>query len=258
MIRPVLNRVPNPVLRRAAVVAATAAALVCTACSGSTGGAAQPVGSPAAGSSSAAAPKAAPLEAAKAGQALADAAKKASAVHVKGAMTESGGAVKLDLQLNKDSASGSVEKDGITVPVLRSGEKYYFRFSSSLVKEAGIPEGSEVAAQVTDKWVSSESQIGQGIGAAFKSFLDYRGFIDSMTGELSVSTFSGGEPADLAGTQVLRFTSTDGVAYLAASEPHYLLRIEAPQHGTIDFSGWDKPVPVNAPAPAEIYSGPGA
>ncbi|MFF1615750.1 hypothetical protein ACFVYA_49170 [Amycolatopsis sp. NPDC058278] len=37
------------------------------------------------------------------------------------------------LQLNPDSAAGTVVKDGLEIPVLRIGEKYYFEFSDSLV-----------------------------------------------------------------------------------------------------------------------------
>lgn len=56
---------------------------------------------------------------------MAAAAKQASAVHVKGAIAE-GGNVNVDVQLNQDSASGTVVQDGLKIPALRVGDKYYF------------------------------------------------------------------------------------------------------------------------------------
>ena len=50
----------------------------------------------------------------------------------------------------------------------------------------------------------------------------------------------------------------DGTATVAAAEPHYLLRMEDPKSGAMEFSGWNKPAPVSAPPAAELYSGPGA
>ncbi|MCG3755419.1 MULTISPECIES: hypothetical protein [unclassified Amycolatopsis] len=83
--------------------------------------------------------------------------KKSTAVHVKGTVN-SGGDIKIDLQLNKDSVSGSIEKDGVEVPVLRVGDKIWMRFSKSLTKKAGLP--AEAAAMVNDKWVSLDSGPG--------------------------------------------------------------------------------------------------
>lgn len=255
MLRTFTNGKRMPRLPLAALLAAGTVALACTACSGTSGTAAPAA---AAGSSSAVAPTTtAPpaLEAAKAGTAVADAAKQASAVHVKGTMAD-GGNINLDLQLNQDSASGTVVKDGLEIPVLRVGDKYYFRFSDSLVKQAGIP--ASAAKQLVGKWVPSTAKIGEGIAAAFKVFLDYRTFTDNTVGRLATTTFAGGEPSTLAGTPALNFTSSDGTATVAAGEPHYLLRMAEPKSGTIEFSDWDKPTDVKEPPAAEIYSGPGS
>ncbi|MEV6830062.1 hypothetical protein [Amycolatopsis sp. NPDC051102] len=214
----------------------------------------------AAGSSSAApspsTPAAPPLAAAKVGTAVTDAAKQASAVHVKGTMTQDGSNVNLDLQLNPDSAGGTVVKDGLEIPVLRVGSKYYFRFTDSLVKQAGIP--ASAAKQLTGKWVASTAKIGAGIADAFKVFLDYKSFTEGILGELAKSTFTGGEPTTLAGEPALNFTSPDGTATVAAAEPHYLLRMQDPKSGAMEFSDWNKPSTLSEPPAAEIYSGPGS
>ncbi|MFJ7216027.1 hypothetical protein [Amycolatopsis sp. NPDC098790] len=239
----------------ALVAAGAAAALICTGCS-STAGTAEPAA--AAGSASAptsATPAAASLDAAKAGTAVVEAAKQAKAVHVRGVVSE-GGNLNLDLQLNPDSASGTVVQDGLEIPVLRTGDKYFFRFSDSLIKKAGIP--ASVGKQLKDKWVPSTSQIGAGIGEAFKQFLDYKTFTDNTVGQLDSTSFTASGQTTTDGIPALTFTSSDGTATIAAAEPHYLLRMQEPKSGTLEFSDWDKPTTVTAPKASEIYSGPGA
>ncbi|MEQ0564535.1 hypothetical protein ABJI51_36125 [Amycolatopsis sp. NEAU-NG30] len=220
-------------------------------------GAAETPAPAAAGSSSTPAPTTAKpaLAAADAGKAVADAAKQATAVHVKGAVSDEG-AITLDLQLNKDSASGKVVKDGVEIPVLRVGEKYYFRFSESLVKEAGIP--ASAGKLLVGKWIPSTSKLGEGIADAFKMFLDYKTFTDNTVGELAQSTFTGGEPTTVGGVSALNFKSTEGTATVVADAPHYLLRLQDPKKGAMEFSDWNKATTVNPPPAKEIYSGPGA
>ncbi|MBE8518588.1 hypothetical protein ILP97_13900 [Amycolatopsis sp. H6(2020)] len=242
-----------PRLRLIALLAAGSLALA--GCSGapatSTPAAAGTTTSPAS-----TAPAAPALDAAEVGAAITDAAKQASAVHVKGTMSQEGSAINLDLQLNPDSASGTVVKDGLEIPVLRIGDKYYFKFTESLVKQAGAPAAA--AKQLTGKWVSSTAKIGQGIADAFKIFLDYKSFTEGTLGELQKTTFKPGEPTTLSGAPALSFASSDGTATVAATAPHYLLRMSDPKNGAMEFSDWNKPTKVSEPPAAEMYSGPGS
>lgn len=240
-------------LRLVALVAAGSLALA--GCSG-TQDTPVPAAAAATTSPASSAPAAPALDAAEVGTAISDAAKQASAVHVKGTMTQEGSALNLDLQLNPDSASGTVVKDGLEIPVLRIGDKYYFKFTESLVKQAGAPAAA--AKQLTGKWVSSTAKIGQGIGAAFKTFLDYKSFTQGTLGELEKTTFKPGEQTTLAGAPALTFASSDGTATVAATAPHYLLRMSDPKNGAMEFSDWNKPTTVSEPPAAEIYSGPGS
>jgi hypothetical protein len=237
----------------ALIAAGTAAALICAGCS-TTAGTPSPAAASTAATTSASA-AAASLEGAKAGSAVAAAAKQAKSVHVRGTVSE-GGNLNLDLQLNPDSASGTVVQDGLEIPVLRVGDKYYFRFSQSLIDKAGLP--ASVGKLLKDKWVPSTSQIGAGIGTAFKQFLDYKTFTDNTIGQLESEPFKAGGETTSGGVPALTFTSADGTATVAAAEPHYLLRMQEPKSGTLEFSDWDKPTTVTAPKASEIYSGPGA
>jgi hypothetical protein len=234
----------------------TAGSLALAGCAGNSGTAVPVAAAGPTSSAVSTAPAPPALDAAEVGTAITDAAKQASAVHVKGTMTQDGSNVNLDLQLNPDSASGTVVKDGLEIPVLRVGGKYYFKFTDSLVKQAGIP--ASAGKQLTGKWVSSTAKIGEGIAAAFKVFLDYKSFTEGTLGELKTAKFTAGEPTTLAGTPALSFTSPDGTATVAAAEPHYLLRMQDPKNGAMEFGDWDKPTTVAEPPAAEIYSGPGS
>ncbi|MGK3204399.1 hypothetical protein [Amycolatopsis sp. MEPSY49] len=240
-------------LHLGALIATGAVAALLSAGCASTSGTAEPAAASSAPTS--ASPSAAALDAAKAGSAVIDAAKQAKAVHVRGVVSE-GGNLNLDLQLNPDSASGTVVQDGLEIPVLRTGDKYFFRFSDSLIKKAGIP--ASVGKLLRDKWVPSTSQIGAGIGEAFKQFLDYKTFTDNTVGQLDAASFTASGQTTTDGIPALTFTTSDGTATVAAGEPHYLLRMQEPKSGTLEFSDWDKPTTVTAPKASEIYSGPGA
>ncbi len=242
-----------PRLRLVALLAAGSLALA--GCSG-TPATSTPAAAGTPTSPASTAPAAPALAADKVGAAISDAAKQASAVHVKGTMSQEGSAINLDLQLNPDSASGTVVKDGLEIPVLRIGDKYYFKFTESLVKQAGAPAAA--AKQLTGKWVSSTAKIGQGIGDAFKTFLDYKSFTQGTLGELEKTTFKPGEQTTIGGAPALSFASSDGTATVAATEPHYLLRMSDPKEGAMEFSDWNKPTTVSEPPAAEIYTGPGS
>ncbi|VVJ17961.1 Lipoprotein [Amycolatopsis camponoti] len=238
----------------ALIAAGAVAALISAGCS-STAGTPSPAAASSTGAPTSASVEAASLAGSEAGSAVAAAAKQAKAVHIRGTVAE-GGNINLDLQLNPDSASGTVVQDGLEIPVLRTGDKYFFRFSQSLIDKAGIP--ASVGKLLKDKWVPSTSQVGAGIGEAFKQFLDYKTFTDNTVGQLASTSFKEGGQTTAGGVPALTFTSTDGTATVAATEPHYLLRMQAPKNGTLEFSDWDKPTTVTAPKAAEIYSGPGA
>ncbi|WP_406630447.1 hypothetical protein [Amycolatopsis sp. WGS_07] len=249
MTRPVSHRL----LLRYGTIAA-AAALVCTSCSGSGSGgtAAPPPASASPAASSSAVPSADPLDPA----AIKAAMKKSTAVHVKGSASKKDGKMKVDLQFNKDSVSGSIEKDGVVVPVLRVGDKVWMKFSDSLAKSSGVPAAG--AAMLRDKWVSLDSKLGQGLGEAFKLFLDFDIFVSSMASEADQPGYGFGQPADAAGTLALRYQNDDTTIFIEAVEPHRLLRMESPKEGTMEFTGWDQPVPAKAPPAEEIFSGPGS
>lgn len=254
MIRPVSHR---HFLRRAAVAAAAAAALVCTACSGSEnpGSPFPAVSVPAAASSAAA--SSATLDASKVGDTITETVRNASSVRISGTQVSGDGSkTKLDLQIGKTGVTGSIEKDGIKIPLLRVGEKVYFQFTQELAKASGVPDSA--APIVVGKWVPLDSKAGKSVGDTLRIFLNYDLFMGAMASELSKGAYTGGEPADVSGIPALSYQNSDGKLYLEAAAPHRLLRADGGKDGSLDFSDWDKPVDAKVPADSEIFTGAGA
>ncbi|MGW7536431.1 hypothetical protein [Amycolatopsis sp. NPDC054798] len=244
MIRPVQQRL---LLSYGAI----AAVLACTACSGPGSDAAPALTSAAA--SSPIKPFDAPPDAATIGDTVADQMKMWVAIHVKGGDDRT---TKLDLQINHDSAGGSIEKDGVAMPMLRVGDKVWIKFSKGLAKAAGQPAGAYSA--VDGKWVSTDSPMARVFREALKHFLDLDVFVDTLIDDLDRPGYSAAEPVDLAGTPAVRYRNGSRTIYLEHPDSSYsLVRYESPKQGTLDFSG-SGPQPFQAPPAAEIYSGPGS
>ncbi|ATY11483.1 hypothetical protein CU254_14190 [Amycolatopsis sp. AA4] len=240
MIRPVQNRL---LLSYGTV----AVALACTACSGSGSTAAQPPAGAAV--SSPVKPSDAPPDAATIGDTVKAAMKKSAAVHVKG----KDGTTKIDVQLNKDSAGGSIEQDGSEIPVVRVGDKVWIKFTRGMAKLAGRPAGAR--SPLDGKWVSMDSPMTKGLGEGVKLFVDRDFLVGAMAEDLDQPGYSAAEPADVAGAPALKYRNGSRTMFLEAAGSHRLLRYESPEQGTMEFSGWDDSRPVEAPPAAEIYSG---
>ncbi|WP_409181349.1 hypothetical protein F9C11_33440 [Amycolatopsis sp. VS8301801F10] len=244
MIRPVS---PRRVLRCASVAAA--AALACTACSG--GAPAQPPAS--AAPSSPVKPFDAPPDAATVGETVANELDMARAVHVKGTTVDG---LMVDLQLNHDSASGSVEKDGAPLSLVRVGDQMWIKVDTALTTIVGLPAGAW--SKIGGKWLSADAPLLRGRGAKLKNLLDCDAFLGAAADDLDKPGYSAGEPVDLAGTPAVRYRNGGKTIYLGRFGTTYsLMRYESPTDGAVDLE-LGEPVPAKAPPAAEIYSGPGS
>ncbi|WP_186382444.1 hypothetical protein [Amycolatopsis rhizosphaerae] len=245
--------------RHLGALAFVAAAATAASCSATTATPPAPApSSPAATSAASAAAVKAALTADQVGAAVVSAYKQASSVHVKGELTGRDGKTKLDLQLNQDSTSGTVEEDGTAFPVIRVGQTIYFQFGATLLKQMGLSATTEPGSLMLGKWVSSDSKLVADLAASLRDALAYGTFVNNMVGEMGSATFTDGGTDTVNGTSVLVFHASDGDVYVASGEPHYLLRMTDRKSTTLDFTGWNQPVAVTAPPAKDIYSGPGA
>ena len=201
-----------------------------------------------------------------------------TAVHVVGSVDQSGTPISLNLNLDKNGTSaGSVSQGAATVPLKVVNGVTYIQLTPTLLKQEAATDPAVTAGVISliqNKWVSSQSSIGQSISSSFDPFTSYDTFLASIeSGSASTSatdTASSASSASLtlgdltaAGTTsynggtVAVYKSSDGsTAYFAASGPAYLEKVTATgsTSGTITFT-WNQPVTVTAPSASDIFSG---
>jgi hypothetical protein len=193
------------------------------------------------------------------------AATSASAVHIKGSFTDSGEALALNVQLNKDgSGSGTIGESGTNIPVIVANKVYYVQFTKDLMSTNGISPTGQAGQLLLNKWVPSTAKMlaGTGMVDGLKQAIDFNSLVPNLFGQLSGDTPKAGGTDTVDGVPVHVYTFSDGSkADIGSDSPHYLIRLSEPASdgkGQLDFTGWDKPVKISAPAKGEIYSGPGA
>jgi hypothetical protein len=236
-----------------AIVLGTTTLVALTAC-----GTSSPSGTPAAAPITTAAPAAVMNQ-------VKTAINGASAVHIKGSVTDSGSTVTLDLQLNKDgSASGTLGEGGMNIPIIATKAADYLQFTTDLMKSSGVTATSAAGKLMLNKWVPSTSPLmsSSDLVSSIKPLLDYTSFIGTLADQIGGDKAKLGRTTTVNGTAVQLYTLTDGTeAAIATATPHYLMRLvpaASQGGGQLDFTNWNVPVTVTAPPAAQIYSGPGA
>ena len=198
-----------------------------------------------------------------------------TAVHVVGSIDQSGTPITLDLNLDKNgSSSGSVSQSGASVPIKVVDGVTYVQLTPALLKQEAATDPAVTAGVINliqDKWVSSQSTIGQSISSSFDGLTSYDAFlatIESGGASTSSSDSASSAPLTLAdltaagttsynGGTVAVYKSSDGsTAYFAASGPAYLEKATSAgsTSGTLTFT-WNQPVTVTAPASSAIFTG---
>jgi hypothetical protein len=206
-----------------------------------------------------------------------------SAVHVVGSASRAGTAYVLDLHLNKDGSSeGSIPQNGSTLPVKAVGGITYVQLTPAFLKQAATGDASitpAVIAAVQNKWVSSQSAVGQSFAGALAGYTDYDSFLAAIgnggaTASAGATGAASASASANAGTVPLSSLTADGTttyeghtvavykgaggttAYFAATGPAYLEKATATgaDAGTFTFT-WNQPVTVTAPPSADIFNG---
>jgi hypothetical protein len=202
-----------------------------------------------------------------------------TAVHVVGSIDQSGTPIALDLNLDKNGTSaGSISQSGATVPIKVVNGVTYIQLTPTLLKQEAASDPSITAGVISliqDKWVSSQSTIGQSLSSSFDGLTSYDAFLAtiesggaSASATVTASGSASSPPVTLvdlspAGTTsynggtVAVYKSSDGsTAYFAASGPAYLEKVTAAgsTSGTITFT-WNQPVTVTAPPSSDIFTG---
>jgi hypothetical protein len=184
----------------------------------------------------------------------------ATAVHISGTLNNGSGALTLDLQLNKDdSASGTVSEGGPSIPLRSVHGVDYMQFTPQVISGDTNPAVQKAGAALTNKWVVGTSSLASDVVNGLKPLLDYNDFLSNMFSTQSqVPQATTLDVVD--NTPVIVYEAADGASvYVAKTAPHYLMRLTSPSAGSgqLDFTGWNKPVPVAAPPAAQLYHATG-
>jgi hypothetical protein len=107
-----------------------------------------------------------------------------TAVHVVGSIDQSGTPISLNLNLNKSgSSSGTVSQGAATVPIKVVDGVTYIQLTPALLKQEAASDPSVTAGVISlieNKWVSSQSSIGQPISSSFDGLTSYDAFLASI------------------------------------------------------------------------------
>ncbi|MGY1742325.1 MULTISPECIES: hypothetical protein [unclassified Blastococcus] len=211
-------------MRLPQLVAAASAALLLTACGG--------------GDDDAAADRTGPEVAA----AAADALEEAGSVHVEGSVSQDGGEVSIDLQLQGDDAAGTVAMNGVEVELIAVDGAQYVRTGADFWASSGVPQ--EVAATLDGQWVALPADASSDF-----SDLTLAGIVDGLRDPGSPIRDEVGED-EIDGQDVLVVEQEDGSRlFVSADDPAYPLRLtnEGEQGGSMDLGDFGEEQDITAP-----------
>lgn len=250
----------------AAVALAPVCALALSAC-GSSSGSGGGSGSASAANATSAAENNAHLTSAQVNARINAAVLKVTALHMKGTMTESGTTVSFDLQLNKDSAQGTIGEGGMQMPIVAVGGVSYFQLTPSVVKYVESSQDSSSsdalgALLVENRWISSKSSIGASFGQSFGPMTNLSSMTKQLTsGAQDTLTYLGTSTLD--GQQVAQYKdhSSDGsgpdtTMSLPLTGTALPIQLDGGSQGLMAFT-WNQSTTVSAPPANEILNLPG-
>jgi hypothetical protein len=178
-------------------------------------------------------------------QAAAAALKAAKSVHVTGTAINNGKPVRVDLRIQSNASSGTMELQGVKLEFITTGGTTYLKADQQTWATLGVPA---VAGQrLADRWVKTGPRQVAGL----------TGFsLDNLAGQLMKGD-SPWEPTveqtTLDGTKVVVISRKDGSKlYVANTGPPYPLRGEkkGANAGRTDFTEYGADFHITAPANA--------
>jgi hypothetical protein len=170
-------------------------------------------------------------------------------VHVKGAISQSGQSLTLELSVGTDAAQGKIGLGGGTMELRLVHGITYFRGDSKVFGAFGA--NATQSAQAANRWIKDTGTSGP--ASAFAAFLDTKKlFGQLLTPQGSLST---GGNATINGQKALILVDSSaqgGKLYVAETGSALPLRIErtGSNGGRIDFTDYNAAVKVDIPAGA--------
>jgi hypothetical protein len=179
-----------------------------------------------------------------------NAAEQASAVRIKGDVTENGERVRFDMRLLADrGGTGTLTVEDGSVQITRIGGQAYMKGGAAFWTAAAGSGAAELLAGRYLKMPASEPNM-----AALISFTDIDDLMTNLFKDARAELLRKGRQKRTDGRRVITviMTGSDGgVLYVALNGKPYPLRIDslpdAQDGGTVEFLDYDKPFPLRAP-----------
>lgn len=174
-------------------------------------------------------------------------------VRLSGQMVEDGDTLDLDVQISKSGeCEGTVGMEGsCSFELMQVDGVSYFKPDSDFWEAQGGAAGQQLMEMADGKWVTN-SKDPEGFG----DLCDLDNFIEGLEDGPEDSSIDG--TGDVDGTPAVKlvFTSDDGnegIAYVAAEDPHRILRFDVENEGKVDFTDFDEELSVEKPADDDTF-----
>ena len=183
------------------------------------------------------------------------AAKAAKSVHVKGAMTDGGERLAMDVRLTAAGGSGSITTGGDRVSIMVIGKTAYLRMTDAFWRKQANSkaEGNAIVSLIGGRWIKTaltNKDLGDLAAFASKS-----GFFDGLFAE--AGTLRKTAPKTVGGVACVGLRSSDGTLWVDALTARPI-RLEMPgksRTDTLDFTEYNKISAPTAPPAAQVIDG---
>jgi hypothetical protein len=178
------------------------------------------------------------------------AARQASAVRIKGDVTENGERIRFDMHLLADrGGTGTLTVQGGSVQIIRIGRQAYMKGGTAFWTAAAGSAAAELLAGRYLKMPTSEPEM-----AALISFTDVDGLMTELFKDTRDEDLRKGREKQTDDRRAITVTMTGadgGILYVALDGKPYPLRIEslpdAKDRGNVVFLDYDEPFALEAP-----------
>ncbi len=183
------------------------------------------------------------------------AAKAASSVRVKGAMTDGDERLGLDVRLTKAGGRGSITVDGDTVSIIVIGRTAYLRMSDGFWRKQSTSkaEANAIITLIGGRWIKT-ALTSKDLGD-LAAFASKAGFFDGLFEE--PGTLRKTAPRTVDGVACIGLRGSDGTLWVEASTARPV-RLETPAKAGTDaltFTEYNQIAAPKAPPAAQVIDG---
>lgn len=183
-----------------------------------------------------------------------DAMSSLTSLHMQGTVqTDDGSAADLDLSIaDNNNCEGTMSLAGTGSFELKvNGDQAYLKADEEFWRNSAGASADAVIAAVGDNWVTASGSM-----SSLADVCNWEEFTKSFSedsGDGKVNDVLGTEDVDGQQTVKVSATSDEGkpeTAWVLADEPHYVVKIDSGEDGTLVLSAFNEPVEPEAPTDA--------